>query len=96
MVKHDLKNGTIKLFRDKFDNTHLNTLNDVELGEKTFGRHEIYSVSDKNESLFTVGDNLENGIISDFFVVADEIHVRYNHIIIKEKDVKIKKSCLKL
>lgn len=96
MVKHDLSNGTIKEFRDKMDNTHLKSLNDVELGEKTFGRHEIYSVEDKNSKTLTIGDSTENGIISDFFIVNDNIHVRYNHIIMKESDIKIKKTCCKL
>lgn len=95
-IKNDFINGTIKQFRDKYDNTHLNTIYDVELGKKTFGRHEIYSVEDKNNNILTIGDSTQNGIISDFFIVNNNIHIRYNIIIMNESNIKIKKICYKL
>lgn len=95
-IKNELSNGTIKQFRDKYDNAHLNSLYDIELGNNTFGRHEIYSVENKNNEILTIGDSTENGIISDFFIVNNNIHVRYNTIIMKESNIKIKKTCNKL
>ena len=50
-IKNELLNGTIKQFRDKYDNAHLNSLYDIELGNNTFGRHEIYSVENKNNEI---------------------------------------------
>lgn len=95
MTENDkFNNGIIESFRDKFDNTHINTETPVSM--KDSFRYEIYSVLNDNNIKYTVGDVNEDGIISDFFVTNNEIYIRYNRIIQNDKGIKLKKICNKL
>jgi len=95
MTENDkFNNGIIESFRDKFDNTHINT--ETPVSKKDSFRYEIYSVLNDNNIKYTVGDVNEDGIISDFFITNNEIYVRYNRIIQNDKGIKLKKICNKL
>lgn len=90
-----LKNGNISQFRDKLNNEHIDVDTNLEIRNGCIDRYEIYSVF-SNSKLYTIGDLSDNGIISDFFVVNDEIYVRFTNVLKNDKGVKLKKHCIKL
>ena len=94
MVNSSLKNGLVKFERDKLDNSHIERNPNHVLSDS--GRFEIYSVLDSNNRVYTIGDTLDNGIISDFFIANEEIYIRHAHIIKTQSEVKLKKICVKL
>jgi len=98
MIKDNvMKNGKVKTFRDKLDNKHIDVDSHAPITTlDCFDRYEIYSVISQNDKPCTIGDTLEYGIVSDFFIVKENIYVRYTRIIKNESDIKLKKICAKL
>lgn len=87
-----LINGEIIEFRNKLNNEHLsyniNLLNN--------DMYEIYSIIN-NGSKITIGDDIDNGIVSDFFISNEnELYMRYNIVLKDLTGVELKKRCLKL
>lgn len=103
------RNGIILSFRNKLDNSHFESLNDKRYDEIyefyyckkhciifteliTSQQFEIYSV--EGDTVYKIGDNYDNGIITGFFVYDDEIFIRVTHIIEELGcDIELKTSC---
>lgn len=95
MMNSEILNGKILSKRDKISNEHIEVVNSsVDSNEL----YEIYSVSDKNGTIYKLGDSVNSGYISDFFIHEKELYLRELILVknLNSTEMKMKKYCKKL
>lgn len=96
MVNNEILNGVVLEKRDKISNEHVKLLSDSTLECNEL--YEIYSVSGKDGKVYKIGDVVNSGYISDFFIHEKELYLR-ELILVKNSsstEIKMKKYCKKL
>jgi hypothetical protein len=107
-ITGDFNNGKILSFRNKLDNSHFESIDDLHEFYHcnkhgiifntliTDQRFEIYSIIKDNVS-YKIGEKYDNGIITGFFIHGNNLYIRVTHIVEKlDGEVKLKINCVEL